>query len=86
MIKKKKGTMGGVGKPIGREYNGRPVFKDEAGKYYVESGAARFYCGERMFDKLGTAKKIEDEARAEQTRIQDKAVEKQMQMEANIRR
>ena len=83
---KKKIVTEGTGKPIGREFRGNPVFKDAAGEYYVEVGAARFYCGERRFDKLGTAKKVEDEARAEQTRIQDEAVASQMKMEESLRR
>ncbi len=69
------------GKSTKLEYNGHQVFIDEKGEYFTEVGATRFHCGDRGFDKLGTAKKIEDEKRAEQTRIQDEAVAKQMKME-----
>ena len=73
------------GRPIGQEFNGNPVFKTRDDKYYVVVGAARFYCGERRFDKLGTAKKREDEARDEQTKIQDEAVAKQMKTEGSLK-
>ena len=84
-MKKKKTNYEGPGKPVNREFNGRPVFRDEDGRYFVDSGASRFYCGERRFDKLGTAQKIEDEKRAEQTRIHDEAVAKQREEEKSVR-
>ena len=80
----KKEIIEGEGKPTGREYKGNPVFKTAEGKYYVEVGKARFHCGERQFDKLGTAKKKEDAERAEQTKRQDALIKDQRTLEENM--
>ena len=73
------------GTPTNKEYKGNQVFKLGNGNCYVEVGRTRLDVTDRQFEKIGTAKKIEDEKRAEQTRIQDKAVAEQRKAEENLR-